>query len=294
LDNREVSTITSFFEDFVDIGKPKKIMENDGRIFQGSIFLGKGFLLTEKEARLLTLKDQKNMEVIFRTINGKEINSIPNQNSKDYIINFYNWKKEKAKKYILPFRILEEKVKPFRDKQKKRNYRENWWIYAERCPGLYQGIAKLKNCFVTTMTTKYLNFSSVCTEYIFTNSLFVFITDRWDLYSVVQSSIHEQWARKYSGALATILRYSRTNCFATFPFPGNIWKEENSELAQIGETYHAYRKSLMLKLWLGLTDLYNLFHDPELSEEMIAAKCKNPEVAHEGYLGILKLRELHK
>jgi len=62
-------------------------------------------------------------------------------------------------------------------------------------------------------------FSSAPTEYIFTDTIYLFTTDRWDLYAVVQSTIHEVWARKYSGALKQDLRYSPSKCFRPSPFP---------------------------------------------------------------------------
>ena len=67
----------------------------------------------------------------------------------------------------------------------------------------------VSRCFVAAATTKYLSFSAVPTSYVFLKTLKVFTTDRWDLYAVVQSTLHEVWARKYSGALKQDLRYSR-------------------------------------------------------------------------------------
>jgi hypothetical protein len=290
LDNHKVEYISSLFEEYEDLGDPEKLEDNENKVFQGSILLGKGFILTNEKADILILEDKENEKVIYKLLNGKEINSVPDQQPQRSVINFHDWSIEEAKKYKHPFEIVSEKVKPERSKADN----DNWWLYLRPRPALYKNISKLKRCLVCAATTKYLNFSPISTDYVFSHALYVFTTDRWDLYSVVQSTIHEQWVRKYSGSMGLGLHYSPTNCFATFPFPGNIWEEENHELAQIGETYHTFRKSLMLKLWLGLTDLYNLFHDPELSEEKIAAKCKHPEDAHEGYLGIVKLRELHR
>jgi hypothetical protein len=291
LDNQKVNYISALFEEFEDLGDPKVLPNNLYNVFQGSILLGKGFILTHEEANDLIEEDKENEEVIYKLLNGKEINSIPDQKPLRSVINFHNWSLEEVKKYRHPYEIVSELVKS--EREGKKGDVSNWWLYLRPRSGLYNILSSLERCFITTAHTKYLNFSSISTNYVFTHALQIFTTDRWDLYSVVQSSIHEQWARKYSGALATILRYSPTNCFATFPFPGNIWEEQNSELEQIGEAYHTQRKALMLKLWLGLTEIYNLFHDPDLNEEKIAKKCKNPEDAPEGYRGIQKLRDLH-
>jgi hypothetical protein len=128
---------------------------------------------------------------------------------------------------------------------------------------------------------------------VFTHALFVFTTDRWDLYAVVQSTIHEVWARKYSGALETRLRYSPSDCFETFAFPEGLWQTANPALATLGERYHAHRKSLMLSLWLGLTDIYNLFHARDLTPAKVAkVSKKSAEESERGYEGLLELRRI--
>jgi hypothetical protein len=62
----------------------------------------------------------------------------------------------------------------------------------------------------------------------------------------------------------------------------------------MGEHYHERRKSLMLSLWLGLTDIYNLFHARDLTPAMVAkVSKKSAEEAARGYEGLLELRRLH-
>jgi len=147
--------------------------------------------------------------------------------------------------------------------------------------------------FFSGLTEAY-RFSSSQTARVFSHALYIFTTSRWDLYAVVQSTLHEVWARKYSGALETRLRYSPSKCFTTFPFPENLWAVESPGLAAIGEHYHEHRRSLMLSLWLGLTDIYNLFHDRELSPERVAhVSKKSLVVAEDGHAGLLELRRLH-
>ena len=162
-------------------------------------------------------------------------------------------------------------------------------------PGLTKAIRNLSRCFVTAATTKHLNFSIAPTNYVFTHALFVFTTDRWDLYTVVQSTLHEVWARKYSGALETRLRYSPSDCFETFPFPEGLWQTSNAVLASIGSEYHEHRRTLMRLLWLGLTDIYNLFHTHDLTPALVAkVSDKSLTDAEAGYQGILDLRRRHR
>ncbi|MDY0038923.1 MAG: hypothetical protein RBS57_01325 [Desulforhabdus sp.] len=294
LDGKEVQTISAYFEDGLDNAEPGRLTENRGRIYQGSIFLGDGFLLSNEEAKELIEYDHRLVDVIFPVINGQELNSDPNQSPGRHAVNFFDWPLVKAEKYGEAFQRILRLVKPERDKVNRAARRERWWQYAERATGLYREILPLQGCFAATWVSKYLNFSNLPTGYVYTNSLYVFTTDRWDLYSVVQSTIHDCWARKYSGSLETRLRYSPSDCFETFPFPQGLWQTANPALADTGERYHEYRRALMLRLWLGLTDIYNLFHNRDLTPVIVAKVSKKPDEAETGYQGILELRKLHR
>ena len=294
LDNQPVEMINAFFEEGESLGAPNSILANHDRVFQGSIFLGDGFLLTHKEADQLCASDARNAEVIMPIINGKELNNEPDQAPGRSIINFRDWSIERAQEFPVPFSVVEEKVKPYRATQNRKRNREVWWIYAEHRPGLTRSIRNLPHCFVTVWVTKHLNFSLQPTHIIFSNSCYVFTTDRWDLFTVVQSTLHEVWARKYSGSLETRLRYSPSECFDTFAFPSGLWQTVDTGLAELGECYHAHRKALMLSLWLGLTTIYNLFHARNLSHEIVAqVSKKDADTAAAGFEALLELRRLH-
>lgn len=295
LDGKEVPVISAYFEDSEDVGEPTILPENANSVYQGSIFLGDGFLLSHDEADRLINADARNSDVVCKVINGDELNSQPTQAPQRSVINFQVWPESQASTYIEPFSIIEHRVKPMRLKQSDKGGREYWWRFLRPRNELYTLIRPLSRCFIAARTTKFLNFSAAPTSYVFTDALYVFTADRWDLYTVVQSTLHEVWARKYSGALETRLRYSPSDCFETFPFPQGLWQTANPALATLGERYHEHRRTLMKSLWLGLTDIYNLFHTRDLTPAAVARVSKKslPE-AEAGYQGILDLRRLHR
>ena len=294
LDHQDVREINAYFEDSEVAKAPVPLVENQARVFQGSIFLGNGFLLSHDEAQCMLNADRRNADVLFPIINGQELNNQPDQSPGRSIINFHDWPISKAQTYAEPFAIVAETVKPVRAKDNMKSRREKWWQFGALASGLYSGIATLPHCFVAAATTKYLNFSALSTNYTFSHALYILTTDRWDHYAIVQSSVHEAWARKYSGSLETRLRYSPSDCFETFAFPADLWHIANPALAALGERYHEHRKSLMLSLWLGLTDIYNLFHARDLSPALVVKVSKKPaDEAERGYTGILELRRLH-
>jgi len=103
---------------------------------------------------------------------------------------------------------------------------------------------------------------------------------------LMQSTINDIWVLKNSSNLGLTLRYTPSDCFETFPFPDILLADSEKvdksnpliqKLDSLGEEYHSLRKSMMLNFNVGLTDLYNVFHDP---------KEKRSE--------FVKLRSLHK
>ena len=293
LDNRTVSRINTFFEEGDELPEPSTLAENHKRVFQGSIFLGDGFLLTHQDAARLRASDPRNAEVIMPIINGKEINNEPNQAPGREIINFRNWPIERAQKYPDPFSMVEERVKPEREGQKDKGGKEFWWRFLRPRMEMHLKLRNLSRCFVATRHTKHLSFSVVPTNYVYSDALYVLTTDRWDLFAVVQSTLHEVWARKYSGSLETRLRYSPSDCFDTFAFPAGLWQTANLALTEIAQRYHAHRKMLMQTLWLGLTKIYNLFHVRDLSIETVArVSKKDAETAATCFKALLELRRL--
>lgn len=294
LDGRDVTTISPHLEDSEDGGSPIPLLESSNKIAQGTIPLGEGFLLDPREAADVLRVEPSASAVIYRVANGQEINNRPDQSPGRFIINFGEMSEDEAREFPTPFSIIETRVKPARLAQKNPTAQERWWRYYRYNKDSYAQIRALERCFVAAATTKYLSFSSAPTDIVFLNTLYVFATDRWDLFSIFHSAIHEVWARKYSGALKQDLRYSPTDCVDTFALPSGQWQSINPLLVTVGERYHEHRRALMLRLWLGLTDIYNLFHDRELTPAEVARVSKKPAEADAGYQGVLQLRALHR
>ncbi len=137
---------------------------------------------------------------------------------------------------------------------------------------LYAKIAEMKLVLVCPIVTKYLSFCLVPAKQVFTNKLCVFPFDRERYLALLNSNLHDIWAREFSATLETRLQYANTDSFETFPFPNNL-----QELDDIGKRYDIHRRSIMLFQQEGLTKTYNRFHNPEETAE-----------------DILTLRELHK
>lgn len=313
LDGKRVSRITPFLDDSVELGAPFALSESARLMSQGATLVGDGFLLDPVAAQGMLDANARNRDVLRPAPRGREdINGSPTQLPTRWAINFGNMEEVEARKYEGPYLHVLSTVKPERQESNRDAYRERWWIYGERRPGLVNRCRGLSNVFVIGTPAKHFALSRQPSTWVFTNTCFVLTTERWDFYATVQSTIHEAWARKYSGALETRLRYSPSDCFDTFAFPGELWQAAQAELATVGEQYHEHRRSLMLSLWLGLTDVYNLFHSRDIEADLevhFAARAKKdprglsipPEhreralafTYDQAFAGLLELRRLH-
>ena len=88
--------------------------------------------------RELVSKDPRNAERIFPYIGGEEVNNSPTHAHHRYVINFGEMTEEEARQWPDLMRIIEEKVKPKRFKDKRASYRKYWWQYAEKRVDLYK------------------------------------------------------------------------------------------------------------------------------------------------------------
>jgi len=97
------------------------------------------------------------------------------------------------------------------------------------------------------------------------------------------------------------MRYTPSDIFETFPFPPGLEPSSQGKpspsfrlLDELGERLHEGRRALMTTLGIGLTSLYNLYHDPDLSDESVVktAKCSGEE-ASRARKEIEGLRDLH-
>ncbi len=274
LDGKPVKVISSYFEDAENVSPPIRLIQNIGQMYQGVDFLGEGFVLDDKEAEEIKYTDPKSGEVIQPVLNGQRVNNSPSTSSDRWIIDFNDWSEIRASSYKAAFERLRFLVKPLRDKDNRELYRERWWVYAENRPGMRAALMGKTHCLIAAVTTKHLSFSRVQTSQVLLKTLKVVPSSRWDDFALLQSTVHEAWARRYSGALKQDLRYSHTACFDTFAFPAGQWQTPNPDLALIGERYHEHRRDLMLRLWLGLTDIYNLFHAPDLEARLATLHAK--------------------
>ncbi len=273
LDASEVVGITPFLTTLnKTTGNPYRLVANANKSFQGSVVLGLGFVLTPEEAQQLIEKDPRNIDVLFPYLNGEDLNSRPDQSPSRWVINFHDWPLERAEQYPDCMRIVREKVKPQRALSNRKLYKEKWWQFAEKCPGLYSTIAGMERVLVRAQVSKTWGWIFIPPKMVYDQRLVVFAFSNIRPFTILQGTFHWEWAIQYGATLRLDMSYTPTTSFETFPFPANM-----DGLEDIGERYYQHRQAIMQARQEGLTKTYNHFHDEQ-------------EMAED----IVRLRELHR
>jgi len=265
---------------------------------QGSIVLGKGFIIDKTTRKQLIELNSQNKEVIFPFMNGEDLNNQPDLTPTRWILNFRNWPLKRAtneewlqlnknerkigeEKHLLVepgysdwvasdfqdcLDIINNKVKLDRNtKSKESSQYPYWWFWRPRIE-LYKRIEKLDQVLTAVRISKYFNIAVLPKNYIYNDKCIVFAEDSFSKFCILFSNIYIEWAWKHSTTLgSSTIVYTPGKCYDTFPFESDSAKDRQLEFH--GKAYHEHRKSLMLDTQLGLTKIYNAFHAKTLNKK---------------------------
>ena len=170
--------------------------------------------------------------------------------------------------------IIQERVKPERMAQKDRRAKLYWWQFIRPRPELHAAIAGLKRVLAISRISDSFGFTFLPTGMVYNEKIIIFPFEQMAALTLLQSRVHEIWARSFSSTLKDDLQYTPSDCLETFPFP-STW-ESNRAMEAVGSAYYEFRARLMIRNDEGLTEIYNRFHN---------RREDDPE--------IVKLRELH-
>ena len=196
------------------------------------------------------------------------------------------------------YKVLDEKVRPERqrvdakgDYVLRRPLPIRWWQYADKRPALYHAIGRgnafakhpegwkpfspQKRVLVSARVTKYFVPTFVPNTSVFHEKLVVIVGTGWELLSFFNSSIAQEWIWSKSSTLGQGLNFSPSDAYDTFPFPPTLsvtsaLSAGENALTALGQRLDALRREIMTSDQIGLTALYNRFHDPGNSDPKIA------------------------
>ncbi|MFZ5454736.1 MAG: Eco57I restriction-modification methylase domain-containing protein [Pseudomonadota bacterium] len=288
--NRPVPFISAYLAEHQE-WSPKPLLASEGVAFVGSYVLGMGFVLTEDEAQDMLDDDPKNSEVVFPFLSGEDVNTKPGHQPSRWVINFWDWPEERAKTYKAPWLWIEERVRPERQRRDehgnfvlRKPLPERWWQHADKRPGLYHAAgrgrlfaqhpkgwdatrAPLHTVLVSALVGKHFNPAVIRNDLIFNHKCIVFAVERANaIGALFNSSPVQAWVWKQSARLKLDLSFSPSDAVGTFPFPDDAIL---TSFEAMGADYMRSRREIMTETNVGLTKLYNRFHDANDSDPRI-------------------------
>jgi hypothetical protein len=298
LEGRQVARISAYLVAGDLDGSPARLSSNAKRAFIGSYVLGMGFTFDDAAAakgeaeslesmKLLISKNSRNADRIFPYIGGEETNNSATSAHRRYAVDFEDfplrrdnslasWMTLTADERKLALAegtvpqdypepvaedwpdligVIERRVKFSRASHSTAH----WWHYERRRGELYRTIGPFEHVLALSRVSPQLGIARLPSKMVYAESMVIFAFPGFAPFSVLQSRIHEIWARFFSSSLKDDLRYAPSDCFETFPFPRVF--ETSLALEVAGKAYFEHRATLMIARNEGMTKIYNRFHD---------------------------------
>lgn len=270
LDGKPAGRISSFLIDANVDETPEALRESSGKSFIGSYVLGSGFIFEDENAGASDLSvmkeilegDSKSKPFVKVYVGAEQVNNQPVFSSERYVIDFGEMEEREVMSYKRLYEVLEKKVKPERTKLDPVKYPRRaleWWKHSSSNPKMMDAIKSNTRVLVANCSAaKFLTFSFLPVGCVYAHSLFVFSDESFAHFAVLQSRVHELWARLFGSTMEDRLRYTGTTCYENFPFP-----KFAVFLEQAGEKFNQARAEVMALVGLGLTPLGNRLNSPE-------------------------------
>ncbi|MFH9967342.1 Eco57I restriction-modification methylase domain-containing protein [Streptomyces mirabilis] len=238
---------------------------NQGVSFIGSYVLGAGFTLTEDQARAWIAEDDRYSEVLFPYLNGHDVNNDPAHGSERWVVDFGGRPLDDIKKYPKAYEKILREVKPEREQNNRKVYRDYWWQYAEKRPAMLAAIRPLSKCIVVTLSSSTQMPVIVPVGAVLSHMLVVIASDDYAQLALRSSAIQYWWTEDRCSSLKADLRFTPSEAVRPLMMP-----MLTQRLRSAGTRLDTYRRKLMLSRNIGLTTTYNMVHDPDCHDEEVA------------------------
>ena len=236
LDGEPVEVINSNLTSGVDLTQARILPENRGVSFMGDTKAGAfdipGDLAREMLSLPANVNGRTNADVVVPWLNGMDITRRPRGM---FIIDFGTGTSEhEAAAYEAPFEYLAEHVQPTRSKNRRKAYRERWWLHAEPRPAMRAALAPLSRYIATSMVAKHRTFVWLHPRTNPHNVVIVLAREDDYTFGVLHSRAHELWSLRMGTWLGVgnDPRYTPTTTFETFPFPWPLDTPDEALTAQ--------------------------------------------------------------
>ena len=223
LDGEPVGGINSNLTSGVDVTRAQVLPESQGLSFMGDT-KGGAFDIPGEVAREMlrqptNVNGRTNSDVVVPWVNGLDITRQPRGM---FIIDFgTDMSETEAASYESPFSYVEEHVQPVRAENRRKAYRDRWWLHVEPRPAMRAALAPLSRFIATPTVAKHRLFEWLSAPTLPDHQLIAIARDDDYAFGVLHSRAHEWWSLRMGTWLGVgnDPRYTPTTTFETFPFP---------------------------------------------------------------------------
>jgi hypothetical protein len=263
LDGRSVNRINAdLTSGDIDLTLAKQLPENADIAFMGDT-KGGAFDIDGGTARKwlilpLNPNERPNADVLRPWFNGMDVTRRP---ADKWIVDFgWDMDESQAALYEVPFAHALQHVKPAREKNKRRSYKDIWWRHVEPRPGMWAALRRLSRYIATPTIAKYRLFCWIAASICPDHQLIVIARDDDTTFGILHSRFHEKWALRLGTSLEDRPRYTPSTTFETFPFPEGLTpnipaKDYAADKRTIAIAAAANKLNELREAWLNPPDL---------------------------------------
>lgn len=266
LNGQASSTINSSLGCNVDFSAMQRL-QHGIPYSQGVNLYGNAFIRTTSEVDILRGANPGIGRYLRRYVNGDVLNGTPEMNGDLLVIDFGDRDENEIVGCDQVVDELKVLVSKERSSQTRQIHEHRPWLHWDKRKGFLNSARQLPRIIACAIVQRHLVFEFVSPQHLYAHGLELFADPRASLFACLQSSIHEAWVRGASSKLGNSIRYTTSSGFDTFPFIGAAL--DCGPLATIGDRYSKERRHMAIDMGLGLTELYNRFHDPSESSFQI-------------------------
>ena len=271
LDGQSVSAINSDLTfASTDVGSASKMRENAGVSFLGVQKNGPFEVSGDLARRWLKApfnpNGRPNADVLKPIISGGDI---VRRGELDWVIDFTGLSQESAALYGPPFDYTVLEVAPTRIANRRKLYRDNWWLLAEARPGFRAAMADRSRYIATPKVSKTRVFTWLDPAILPDNLVIAVAKDDDCTFGVLSSRAHELWSLRMGSwiGVGNDPTYTASTTFETFPFPEGLTPNilaadyaDDPRAVAIAEAAHDLNAKR--EAWLNPADLVRI--EPEV------------------------------
>lgn len=262
------------------------LLANSGLTSVGFSLFSTGFQVEQVQAARLRRIAKKEGELLRPYIGAKDVTD---RSRGLWVLDFGMRDIEEARRFPVLLDYVRDHVKPERDANKRKAYREYWWRFGEPRRELREGIERLNAYWATPRTAKHRVFVRLAKHVAPDEGLVCFFLADSYLFGVLSSRLHIDWATAVGGTLEDRPRYNKTLCFEPFPFPISNDHLSGRIASKLEEILVHRDSSLARDERVTMTKTYNVVEKLRIGEALTPAERTVHELAA---CGVLK--DLHE